>query len=297
MAAVNEAPPFFRNGPTPFARLCFYVACALALMILDLRFHALETARKGFHGLLEPLRNVAQAPVRLFSDGSRYFLNLERVRAENQALRKAQLKSSPIIAHYAQLEAENRRLNALLGLRAQPAATGQIARVRYTARDPFTRRVFLDKGLREGIAAGSPVIDTQGVIGQVTRVFPFSAEVTLLTDKDQAIPVQVERTGQRSFIFGLGNGLVELKYIPINADIRAGDRLITSGIDGVYQPGFPVARVIEVTHDSNDAFARIIARPLSAAENHHMVMILATTPESAPHPEDARTGPVARETQ
>ena len=278
MAAMNETPPFFRNGPTPFSLLCFYVACSLALFILDLRFHTLETVRQTIYGVMEPLRATAQTPAELFSRGSGYLHDQHRLLAENQELRNAQLEAAPTLEQYAQLAAENKRLTALLDMQATLATTGQVARVLHTARDPFSRRVFLDKGMQQNIQPGSPVIDNQGVIGQITRVFPFSAEVTLLTDKNQAVPVQVKRTGQRSFIFGLGNGLVELKYIPINADIQTGDLLITSGIDGVYQPGFPVARVIEVAHDGDDAFARIIARPLSAVENQTIVMVLSVHP-------------------
>jgi len=274
MAAMNDIPPFFRNGPTPFSRLCFYVACSLTLFILDLRFHTLEAVRQTVYGVMEPLRAAAQTPVELFNRGSGYFRDQHRILAENEALKNDQLKAAPILERYAQLEVENKRLTTLLDIETPPATTGQVARVLYTARDPFSRRVYLDKGMQQNIQSGSPVIDHQGVIGQITRVFPFSAEVTLLTDKNQTVPVQVRRTGQRSFIFGLGNGFVELKYIPINADIRPGDLLVTSGIDGVYQPGFPVAQVTEVTHDSDDAFARIIAKPLSAVENQTIVMVL-----------------------
>jgi len=288
---MSKIPRFFQNGPTPFSRLCFYAACSLALFILDLRFHTLETVRQTIYGVMEPLRAAAQTPAGLFNRGFDYLRDQHRILAENEALKSDQLKATPILERYAQLDAENKRLNALLDIEPPPATTGQVARVLYTARDPFSRLVYLDKGTQQKIQPGSPVIDNQGVIGQVTRVFQFSAEVTLLTDKNQTIPVQVKRTGQRSFISGLGNGLVELKYIPINADIQIGDLLVTSGIDGVYQPGFPVAEVIEVVHDRNEAFSRIIARPLSTVENQTIVMVLSAHP---PPLRPERTAPPAQ---
>ncbi|MDR1647103.1 MAG: rod shape-determining protein MreC [Zoogloeaceae bacterium] len=283
MSTLDEAPPFFRNGPTPFARLCFYVACALILFILDLRFQALNTVRQVLYGIVDPLRIAVQTPVVLADTGKRYVLDLKKTQAENQSLKIAQLKAVPLLNDYARLTAENQRLTTFLELQHQAAAPGEIARVLYSARDPFSRRIYLDKGLRQNIQRGSPVIDDKGIVGQITQVYLSSAEVTLITDKNQALPVQVTRTGQRSFVFGLGNGLVELKYIPINTDVRPGDLLTTSGIDGVYQAGYPVARVTEVTHDSDDAFARIVAKPLAEVENQALVLVIpALTPPPRP---------------
>ncbi|MDR2678265.1 MAG: rod shape-determining protein MreC [Zoogloeaceae bacterium] len=289
-SSLDEAPPFFRNGPTPFARFCFYVACALILFILDLRFQALDTVRQMLYGIVEPLRTAVQTPVILVGTGKRYVLELQKTQAENQALKIAQLKAAPLLIDHVRLVAENQRLTTLLELQNQAAAPGEIARVLYSARDPFSRRVYLDKGLRQNIQRGSPVVDDKGVIGQITQVYLSSSEVTLITDKDQSLPVQVTRTAQRSFVFGLGNGLIELKYIPINADVRPGDLLTTSGIDGVYPPGYPVARVSEVTHDGDDAFARIVAKPLAEVENQSLVLIIPAL-ALPPRPEETAENP------
>jgi len=128
---------------------------------------------------------------------------------------------------------------------------------------------------------------TAGVVGQVTRVFPFSAEVTLITDKDQAVPVQIVRNGMRSVAFGLGNGQLELKYMPANADVQPGDVLVTSGLDGIYLPGFPVARVINVERDSAYSFARIYCAPIAAVENFGEVMVLDPRKPLPAQPADA----------
>ncbi|MDR3055382.1 MAG: rod shape-determining protein MreC [Zoogloeaceae bacterium] len=282
----HAPPPFFRRGPSPLALLGFYVALSIALFVLDLRFHALDILRQGISVVTDPLQRLAQSPLRLASDSFAYFRDLEGLQAENSDFRADWLALTPKLTRLQELEAENAHLRNLLELRAQDMADGQAARILYTARDPFTRRVYLDKGLNQGLQAGQPVIDTAGIVGQVTRVFPLSAEVTLLTDKDQAVPVQVLRTGQRSVTFGLGNGLVELKYIPANADVVIGDQLVTSGLDGVYPAGFAVATVTQVERDSAYAFARIIAMPVAAVESHNIIMVLKSR-ELPPSPETA----------
>lgn len=298
MAVLDHAPPpFFKRGPAPLALLSFYVAFSIALFVLDLRFHALDIVRQAISLSTDPLQRLAQAPVRMLTEGSDYFLTLESVQEENRSLQAAQLAAAPTLLRLEQLEAENERLRQLLALQSREKAAGQAARILYTARDPFARRVYLDKGQQQGLIPGQPVIDEGGIIGQITRVFPFSAEVTLVTDKNQAVPVQVQRTGQRSVTFGLGNGQVELKYIPANTDVQVGDMLVTSGLDGVYLPGFPVAKVIHVERDSAYAFARIIAAPLAAVESHTVVMVLhprEPLPPRPPAPEAESGKPAAK---
>lgn len=286
MAGLDHAPPpFFKRGPAPLALLSFYVAFSIALFVLDLRFHALDILRQGISVITDPLQRLAQAPVRMLTEGSDYFLTLESVQEKNRRLEAAQLEAAPALTRLAQLEAENQRLRQLLGLQPREKTAGQAAHIIYTARDPFTRRVYLDKGLQQNLVPGQPVIDEAGLIGQVTRVFPLSAEVTLITDKDQAVPVQILRTGLRSVTFGLGNGQVELKYVPANADVQVGDLLVTSGLDGIYMPGFPVAKVAHVERDSAYAFARIVATPAAAVESHTVVMVLDPRPAVQPHPD------------
>ena len=285
MATLDRAPPpFFKRGPAPLALLSFYVALASALFVLDLRFHALDLLRQVVSLATDPLQRLAQAPIRLLTNGSDYFVTLESAQEENRALKAAQLSLAPALARLAELEAENDRLRRLLALQPREKSIGQVARILYTARDPFARRVYIDKGMQQGLVAGQPVIDEAGIVGQVTRVFPFSAEVTLVTDKNQAVPVLVLRTGQRSVTFGMGDGQVELKYMPANADVEVGDVLVTSGLDGVYLPGFPVARVAHVERDSAYAFARIVATPLAAVESHTLVMVLAPRQPLPPRP-------------
>ncbi|MBI4996885.1 MAG: rod shape-determining protein MreC, partial [Rhodocyclales bacterium] len=176
-------------------------------------------------------------------------------------------------------------------MRERQPAEGRVAEILYAARDPFSRRIIVDKGSSAGVEPGQPVIDELGVLGQVTRTYLFTSEVTLLTDKDQAIPVQAQRSGLRAVLAGAGIGTMELRFLAANADVQPGDILVTSGLDGVYLPGLPVARVVNIDRDNSFSFARIDCEPLAGVERHGQVLILGRriTP---PLPAEAAPAPV-----
>ncbi len=288
MAAFDHTPPpFFKRGPAPLAMLTLYVAAAVSLLVLDAKFHYLEILRQALSVVTHPLQQLAHAPARGVMQAGEYFQTVGALQDENQRLKHAKLESAPQLLRLQQLEAENARLRRLLDVKERQAASGQVARILYLARDPFSRRVIVDKGQQDKVVAGLPVVDDAGVVGQVTRVYPFVSEVTLLTDKDQAIPVQIVRNGLRSVVFGLGNGQLELRFMPANADVQAGDMLVTSGLDGTYLPGFPVAKVVNIERDNSYAFARIICAPLAGVENFGEVMVLAPREQPPPRPEPA----------
>ena len=292
MAGINHAPPpFFKQGPAPLALLTFYIAISLAILVVDLRFRSLELLRQSIALVVDPVQRVAQTPGSLVDYAATYLQGLQALQQENSQLKHAQLNIAPNLQRLAQLEAENDRLRKLLTVKEREKANGQVAQILYTTRDPFSRKVIVDKGQQSGIVAGQPAIDETGVVGQVTRVFAFSAEITLITDKDQAVPIQVVRNGQRSVVFGLGNGQLELRYMPANADIQVGDLLVTSGLDGVYLPGFPVAKVVNIERDSAYSFARIFCVPIAGVENFGEVMVLdPRTPLPAAPPDSVSRG-------
>ncbi len=288
MAGSDHAPPpFFKRGPAPLALLTFYIALSLALFFVDLRLRSLDLLRQTVALVIDPIQRVAQMPGGLVDNAGDYLRGLDKLLEENRALKQTQLQTAPNLLRLEQLESENDRLRKLLSVKEREKARGEVARIMYTARDPFTRRIVIDKGQQSGIVAGQPAIDEAGVVGQVTRVFPFSAEITLITDKDQTVPVQVVRSGQRSVVFGLGSGELELRYIPANADIREGDLLVTSGLDGVYLAGFPVAKVVSIERDNSYAFARIRCAPIAAVENFGEVLVLAPRASQPPPPPDS----------
>ena len=275
MAGIDHAPPpFFKRGPAPLALLTFYIAVSLAIFVVDLRLQSLELLRQSLSLVIDPVQRVAQTPGSLVDHVGQYLQGFRALQLENNQLKHAALNTAPDLQRLAQLEAENERLRKLLSVKEREKASGQVSQILYTARDPFSRKIIVDKGQQAGITAGQPAIDETGVVGQVTRVFPFSAEITLITDKDQVVPVQVVRTGQRSVVFGLGNGQLELRYMPANADIQEGDLLVTSGLDGIYLAGFPVAKVVNIERDSAYSFARIFCVPVAGVENFGEVMVL-----------------------
>jgi rod shape-determining protein MreC len=193
-----------------------------------------------------------------------------------------------------QLQVENAHLRRLLNLRPQLSVSAKTVQVLYETPDPFSQRIVIDKGMTEGIVVGSPVIDESGVLGQVTRVYPWVSEVTLLTDRDQSIPVMNVRTGQRNIAFGNpghASGALELRFVPPGADVEVGDLLSTSGIDGVYPAGLHVAKVSRIDRRTDAAFARIHATPLSNKEGRHL-LVLQQSKELDPPPVQTAPKPV-----
>lgn len=269
-----QPPPFFKRGPAPLALLSFYAALSVSLLVIDARFHTLELLRQAVSMFTHPLQQVAQAPAQIVGNAGGYFLNISRLKDENALMKRAQLDATTTLLRTQHLEAENQRLRRMLGVKERQLASGQVTQILYAARDPFSRRIVVDKGQQDHIVAGLPVVDDAGIVGQVTRVFPFVSEVTLITDKDQAVPVQIVRNGLRSVVFGLGDGQLELRFMPANADVQNGDLLVTSGLDGIFLPGFPVAKVVHIERDTSYSFARIYCAPVAGVENFGEVMVL-----------------------
>jgi rod shape-determining protein MreC len=180
------------------------------------------------------------------------------------------------VAEAERLAVENVRMRALLALAPALATRSQAAEVLYEAADPYSRKIFVNCGMNQGIALGSPVVNEAGVLGQVTRVYPLSAEVTLLTDKGAAIPVLNPRTQQRGAAYGglAAGSAMELRFVAANADIRVGDLLQTSGVDGVYPAGLAVARVAQVERQAEGGFARVTLMPAAPADGVRHVLVL-----------------------
>lgn len=270
-------PPFFRQGPSALSKLIFFSLFALFLMVADVRLHLTQPLRVAVAAVLYPVQWLALRPVLWTQGGGKYFESLKRSQtSEEAALYKLGLQSQRA-SQVEQLLLENTRLRALLALRERVSTPAQAAQVLYDAADPYTRKVVIDRGLLDHVVAGSPVLDETGVLGQVTRVYPMVSEVTLITDRDQAIPVLNARTGARGVAFGdpaLHASALELRFMAANTDVKVGDLLTTSGVDGVYPPGLPVAKVAKVDHRIDSAFARISCEPLALVAGVVHVMVL-----------------------
>src|SRR5215470_18274247 len=282
-----EPPPFFHHGPSPLARLAFFGLLSLALLFADTRYRYLENIRQVVAVVLYPLVRAAQLPGEALAYVGSYFTSQSRLASENAALRSQLIAQAPAAQGYPLLEQENARLRALTRVEARFPGSAIAAEVLYTGRDPFTQKVFVNRGESAGVLPGQAVIDELGVVGQVTRVFPQMSEVTLLTDKDHAVPVKVERSGVRSVMYGAGTGrLPELRFLSPNAEIQPGDRLVTSGIDGTYPAGLAVAQVVSVERETGQMFARVTCRPLAGVEKSSLVLVLGQAAVNAPRPEE-----------
>jgi len=238
-------PPFFKQGPSALSRLVFFSALALFLMVADARFHIVQPLRAAIATVLYPAQWLALQPVQMVRQLTGYMTDLKTARATEEAARRKLAEQSERAGQVEQLLLENTRLRELLELRQRVQAPAQAAQVLYDATDPYSRRAVIDKGQLQGIQPGSPVMDESGVLGQVTRVYPFVSEITLLIDREQVIPVMNARTGTRSVAYGdpaPHGGAMELRYMSVNEDVKEDDLLVTSGVDGVYAPGLPVAR-------------------------------------------------------
>lgn len=259
---------------------------AIVLMIADHRFRALETVRLSLTVLAQPIQQLAAVPSEALGRIADYFASQDRLLRENQDLKVKVLEQAAAAQEARLLRAEQEQLLKLAAGKSRYADAGVIAEVLYTARNPFTRKVVLDKGLTQGLKAGMPVIDGSGVVGQVTSVGALSSEVTLITEKDQSVPVMLVRNGLRALAVGSGkDGSIDVPFMPVSADIQNGDMFVTSGIDGTYPPGLLVAEVTSVEKNAAYVFAKIAAKPAAGVQNHRFVLVLPAAASPLPRPE------------
>ncbi|MBM3362382.1 MAG: rod shape-determining protein MreC [Betaproteobacteria bacterium] len=291
----RSPPPFFKQGPSALSRLFVFSALAVFLMVADARLGVIDPLRSALATALYPLQWLALQPGRGLQALGRHFDSLDQAQAQAQAARKELAAQLLRAGQVEQLTQENQQLRQLLELRQRLGGPAQATEVIYQAADPYSYKVIIDKGMAAGVEVGSPVIDSAGVVGQVTRVHPLVSEVTLLIDRELTIPVLNTRTGLRSVAYGepSEDGL-ELRFMAANTDLQEGDLLTTSGIDGIYPPGLPVARVTRIMRRAESAFARIYAQPIGqvSAARHLMVLkpLKSQLPPQPPAQEASPTG-------
>lgn len=273
-------PPFFKQGTSALSKLLVLSTLSALLMVVDARRHWAEPVRQVVATVIYPLQWVAMQPLDATRWMGEYIGSLQAAQTEAEVARAElvrQVQRAAIVEHLSQ---ENRELRSLLGMQERMPTQALGAQILYELPDPFTRRVVINVGLRHGIQAGSAVMDGFGVLGQVTRTHLLTSEVTLLVDRQQAIPVINTRTGRRSVAFGLSAHpapLLELRFESVNTETEVGDVLTTSGIDGVYPPGLPVATVTHVSATGAAGFARIEATPTARIDNALHILVVAPT--------------------
>lgn len=262
-----------------------FACISIALLLVDSRMHSLDTVRRTAGTALYPLQMAALLPRDALNGVGEYFSSVASLEKQVRELKRQQIAMAQALQQAQLHSVENNHLRKLMGARERLPVKSMLAEVLYDARDLNSRKIILDRGTQQGVSLGLPVIDNLGVVGQVTRVFPFTSEVTLLTDKEQAIPVELLRNGMRSVAYGRGkSGSLELRFIAPNADIAVGDIVVTSGLDGVYPAGLAVARVSQVENSAGGSFGGVICQPLAGIGNNTQLLILMAQPDLPPRP-------------
>jgi rod shape-determining protein MreC len=279
-------PPLFRQGTSAFSRFIFLLALALFFIVADTRFGATAQVRSFIATALYPVQWLVSLPLSATQYASRYFQDAYSLQA---AAHRDRIRMTLLVeraSQVEQLQIENQRLKRLLNLKLESLTTSIPAQVLYDAADPYTRKIVVNKGLLSSVTLGSPVLDEYGVIGQITRSHPFTSEVTLLTDKDHAIPVLNTRTGARSVAYGdpitLG-GSLELRFMAANSDVLVGDLLTTSGVDGIYPTGIAVANIAKIERRADSAFAKIYCKPVGKIDSATHILIVNSPVLSEPN--------------
>ena len=273
-ASVNLE--LFRRRVPAEVKLVLLVVLSSVLLVLDAHSRYLEPLRQSLSVALYPFQRVVMLPrdaVVLVQD---YTNAAALLREESEALQRQRIELAQVIANAGQLTTENAQLRRLMGVvEGKPTHPTVVVQVLYEPATPYRRRLVFNKGSRDGIEPGMPIIDEGGLVGQVIRVTPFTSEAALLTDEQLAVPVQILRNGLRLIAFGSpGNGKVEVRYFSSDADIRQSDVLVTSGIGGAFPSGIAVGTVESVERDSSSGFAKAVAQPTSHPERYRHFLIL-----------------------
>lgn len=265
----------FRRGPPAEVKLLVLALLSLAMLVADAQWRVFEPARQAVSIALYPFQRAVLLPRDLVRQVNDWTNAATLVRTENEALQRQRIELAQVSTHAAQLAAENAQLRRLLGVSDTTQQSAVVVEVLYEPASAFNQRLVFNKGSSSGIAPGMPVIDEGGVVGQIVRVTPMTAEAALLTDDQVSIPVQLLRNGLRLIAFGgAAHGKVEVRYLTADADIREGDTLVTSGVGGLFPAGLPVARVDLVERDSASGFARAVAEPLAHPERYRHFLVL-----------------------
>lgn len=294
---MSEQPlSFTRQRITPINKLIFLSIISIILMVLDSRYAAVQQLKGYTATLLYPMQWLANQPVRLYEYAAGFLRSQADLLNENRQLsgENMQLKLQ-LSQRNAQTE-ELSELKLLHALKNAGIPNSTIAEIISNGKDPLSDRLIIDKGSAQGLHAGDAVIDQNGLIGQLTQVQPFSAELTLITNSRSVIPVMVARTGVRSLLYGTGSG-VSLRYFPSDANLRPNDILLTSGIDSVYPAGIPVAKILTVQYTQGTPYYKVNVAALAAFRSSKYVLTLPQTtvpqaalPASSPISSEPQTG-------
>ncbi|HZP67490.1 MAG TPA: rod shape-determining protein MreC [Rudaea sp.] len=293
----DTTTPLFAPGASSTLRLIGYLALGIVLMVADHRAGYLERVRWSLSLAIEPLYRLAAAPARFANEARLALADREQLTERNAELSRELMLAQARLTRLTSVYEQNQRLKELLDVQRSIGVGVQLARIIDVDTDPFRHRVLLNVGSNQGVKVGQAVIDATGIMGQVVDVLPNTATVMLITDPAHALPVMIERTGVRTIARGGGAlDTLELPHVPVSADIKVGDRLITSGLGGHFPAGFPVGEVRSIKIDITGMFAAAAATPSAALDRSGEVLLLheLTDPVGPPAPVPV-SGPPAPE--
>nr|WP_124376342.1 rod shape-determining protein MreC [Pseudomonas synxantha] len=267
--------PLFAKGPSLGVRLLVLVVLSVALMVVDARFALLKPVRSQMSLVLMQTYWITDLPQRLYQGVASQFGSRTELVAENEKLKTENLLLQGRMQKLAALTEQNVRLRELLNSSALVNEKVEVAELIGMDPNPFTHRIIINKGERDGVVLGQPVLDARGLMGQVVELMPYTSRVLLLTDTTHSIPVQVNRNGLRAIASGTGNPeRLELRHVADTADIKEGDLLVSSGLGQRFPAGYPVATVKEVIHDSGQPFAIVRAVPTAALNRSRYLLLV-----------------------
>jgi rod shape-determining protein MreC len=269
----HSAPPLFRQGIPALVKLIVCLSISLALMLIDFRFKALDPIRNSVNWILRPLEYVMLTPRDALEASSEYLTTRSTLDKENQVMKVRQAELSLLANQSEFLLIENQNLRQLMDLQKQVSFKTLPVEILFNPPNPISQRIVINRGSSDGLKLGNPIANDAGILGQVVRIYDHSAEVSLLEDRDFAVPVQIARNGLRAAVFGAGRGNpLELRYLPVASDLEVGDVLITSGIDGVYPPGFAVAVISRIERNADQNSSNVFCVPVSPVNRYRQAL-------------------------
>jgi rod shape-determining protein MreC len=262
-----------------------YMLVAIVLMMMDQRGHYIPRIRSAMELALEPVFHLVSWPADALESLGRQTRARDDLIAENQQLHQQLMKTSGSVQTQAALEQENKRLRNLLEATQGRAYHFHFAEMVRVDLDPFSHKIWIDRGLEQGVVVGQAVIDGKGIVGQVEDVHRHFSTVRLISDPDHSLPVQINRTGLRTVAYGSGKtSHLLMPNVPLQADVSSGDMIVTSGLGDRFPPGFPVGEVEHVERDNGETFARVYLRPFAALDQGREVLLIESQAPSTPPP-------------
>lgn len=273
--AGSGDPNLFGHGPSPLVRATLLVLLSIVIIAVDHREGHLDRVRQALSVATYPIQLLVDLPTAAFEKASESLSTRQQLLRENEQLRDERLELSAQVQRLESLEQENRQLRELLESGQRVGERILAAELLEVSLDPFRHRVVVDKGSRDDVYSGQPVLDADGVMGQVTNVGPFGSDAILITDPSHAIPVEINRNGLRTIALGTGDlTRLELPYLPNSADVRPGDLLVTSGLGRRFPRGYPVGTINSVDRRPGETFAAIHAEPAAALNRSREVLLV-----------------------